>query len=220
MLKYPCLVLDHDETVVQSEKTIGFPCFCQTLQRLRPGEHISLREYVHWCNEIGFVDMCRTRFHFTDEELQEEYLDWMEYVKTHVPDPFPGMDAIIHHQKELGGLICVVSHSSSKNITRDYQVHFGLLPDAIYGCDYPKDQQKPSPFPLVDIMQKYHLKPDELLVIDDMQLACRMAQPLNIPVAFAAWGKMDFPEISKQMREQCRHSFETTQQLYDFLFAM
>ena len=25
MLKYPCLVLDHDDTVVQSEKTIGYP---------------------------------------------------------------------------------------------------------------------------------------------------------------------------------------------------
>ena len=37
MLKYPCLVLDHDETVVQSEKTIGYPCFCQTLSRIRPG---------------------------------------------------------------------------------------------------------------------------------------------------------------------------------------
>ena len=27
MLKYPCLVLDHDDTVVQSEATIHYPCF-------------------------------------------------------------------------------------------------------------------------------------------------------------------------------------------------
>ena len=27
MLKYPCLVLDHDDTVVQTERYIGFPYF-------------------------------------------------------------------------------------------------------------------------------------------------------------------------------------------------
>ena len=27
MLKYPCLVLDHDDTVVQSEATVNYPFF-------------------------------------------------------------------------------------------------------------------------------------------------------------------------------------------------
>lgn len=218
MLKYPCLVLDHDETVVQSEKTIGYPCFCQTLSRLRPQETITLEEYVHWCNEVGFVEMCRTKFLFTDEELTEEYNDWMEYVKTHVPEPFPNIHQVIHRQKELGGIVCVVSHSSQKNISRDYQFHFNILPDAIYGCDYPKEQQKPMPYPLLDILQRYQLKPDEILVVDDMQLACQMAAPLDIAVAFAAWGKQDFPTISHQMRSICKYTFETPKELYRFLF--
>ena len=218
MLKYPCLVLDHDETVVQSEKTIGYPCFCQTLSRLRPGRTITLEEYVQGCNELGFVDMCRQGFSFTDAEMHEEYNDWMEYVKTHVPDPFPGIEKIIHRQKEQGGLLCVVSHSSQKNISRDYDVHFGLRPDAIYGCDFPKEQQKPSPYPLEDIMQRFHLKPEEILVVDDMKLACQMAQPVNVQVAFAAWGKEDFPEIASEMRSLCRYSFDTTAGLYQFLF--
>ena len=37
MLKYPCLVLDHDDTVVQSEATINYPFFCYILNRFRPG---------------------------------------------------------------------------------------------------------------------------------------------------------------------------------------
>lgn len=218
MLKFPCLVLDHDETVVQSEKTIGFPCFCQTLSRLRPDRTITLDEYVKGCHELGFVDMCKQWFQFTDAEIQEEYNDWMEYVKFHVPAPFPGVAQIIEQQKALGGILCVVSHSSAKNISRDYQVHFGLLPDAIYGCDYPKEQQKPNPYPLVDIMEQYRLKPEDLLVVDDMKLACQMAQPVRVPVAFAAWGKTDFPEIAREMRELCDYSFDTTAQLYRFLF--
>ena len=219
MLKYPCLVLDHDETVVQSEKTIGFPCFCQTLSRIRPGRTFTLDEYVRGCHELGFVDMCKQWFNFTEAEMQEEYNDWMEYVKIHVPDPFPGIGRVIHHQKENGGIVCVVSHSSSQNITRDYQEHFGIIPDAIYGCDYPKEQQKPSVFPLEDIMKRFNLQETDILVVDDMKLACQMAKPVNVPVAFAAWGKTDFPEIAEEMRTLCNFTFETVEDLYIHLFA-
>lgn len=218
MLKFPCLVLDHDETVVQSEKTIGYPCFCKTLSRLRPDRTITLDEYVNGCHQLGFVDMCRQWFAFTDEEMQEEYNDWMEYVKSHTPDPFPGIDDIIHKQKESGGLLCVVSHSSSQNITRDYEVHFGRKPDAIYGCEYPKEQQKPSSYPLEDIMRRYDLKPEQILVVDDMKLACQMAEPVGVAVAFAGWGKADFPDIAREMNELCRYRFNTTEELYRFLF--
>lgn len=96
--------------------------------------------------------------------------------------------------------------------------HFGCLPDAIYGCDYPKEQQKPNPYPLLDIIERYRLKPEDILVVDDMKLACQMAQPVNVPVAFAAWGKTDFPEIAREMEDLCDYSFETTEALYRFLF--
>ena len=219
MLKYRCLVLDHDETVVQSEKTIGYPCFCQTLNRLRPDRTITLSEYVRGCHELGFVDMCRQWFSFTEAEMLEEYNDWMEYVKHNTPSPFDGISEIIHTQKKQEGLLCVVSHSSSRNIIRDYDVHFGIRPDAIYGCDFPKNQQKPSPYPLKDMMQRFDLKPEEILVVDDMKLACHMADPLGISVAFAGWGKTDFPDIAQEMQELCRYSFSTTEELYHFLFV-
>lgn len=218
MLKFPCLVLDHDETVVQSEKTIGYPCFCQTLSRIRPGLTITVDEYVQGCHELGFVDMCRQRFGFSEEELQEEYRDWQAYIKVNVPAPFPGIERIIQRQKEEGGILCVVSHSGVRNITRDYEHHFGILPDAIYGCDLPEEQQKPNPFPLLDIMERYHLTSDELLVVDDMKLAWKMARPLNVPIAFAAWGKTDFPELAQEMRQLCDYSFDSTESLYNFLF--
>ena len=219
MLKYPCLVLDHDETVVQSEKTIGYPCFCETLSRLRPDRTLTLQEYVQGCHELGFVEMCKQWFQFNEEEMQQEYNDWMDYVKIHIPDPFPGIEQIIRRQKAEGGLVCVVSHSSTQNITRDYQVHFGLLPDAIYSCDSPKEQQKPNSYPLLDIMNRYRLKPEELLVVDDMKLAWQMAKPVNVPLAFAAWGKAEFPEIAEEMRQLCDFSFDRTEDLMEFLFG-
>ena len=217
-MKYQCLVLDHDETVVQSEKTIGYPCFCETLSKLRPDRILTLQEYVRGCHELGFVEMCKQWFHFTESEMQQEYNDWMDYVEIHVPEPFPGIEQIIRKQKAEGGLVCVVSHSSARNISRDYQVHFGLQPDKIYSCDDPKDHQKPHAYPLLDIMNRYQLKPEELLVVDDMKLACQMAKPVNVPVAFAAWGKTEFPEIAEEMRQLCDFSFDTTQDLMNFLY--
>lgn len=218
MLKYPCLVLDHDDTVVQTEKTIGYPYFCYILDQFRPGETISFSDYVHDCHNVGFAEMCRSRWQFTAQEQKDEYQGWMDYVMIHIPDAFPGIRNVIRRQKEEGGLICVVSHSSVVNITRDYKVHFGLQPDAIYGWDYPEELRKPNPFPLEDIMRKYRLSPKDLLVVDDMKLAWRMAHPLGVETAFAAWGKKDFPELAEEMRSICEYSFDSTEDLEKFLF--
>ena len=154
MLKYPCLVLDHDDTVVQSEKTIGYPFFCYILDQFRPGQTITLEQFAQDCYELGFAEMCRSRWQFTPKELEDEYLGWMDYVMTHIPDPFPGIGNVIRRQKKEGGVVCVVSHSSVVNITRDYETHFGIQPDVIYGWDYPEELRKPNPFPLLDIMEK------------------------------------------------------------------
>lgn len=218
MLKYPCLVLDHDDTVVQSEKTLGFPYFKDTLKRFRPDAEITYADYVHGCNQMVFSEMCRQKWQFTDEELQEEYLGWKDYVRTHIPDPFPGIDEIIRRQKAEGGLVCVVSLSGEENILRDYRHHFQIVPDAIYGWDLPEHQRKPHPYPLLDIMDRFHLEPKDLLVVDDMKLAWKMAQPLQIPIAFAAWGKVEFPDLSQEMRALCDYSFDSTIELEKFLF--
>lgn len=218
MLKFPCLVLDHDDTVVQTEKTLGYPYFCYILDQFRPGQTISFHDYVHDCHELGFAEMCRKRWQFTQEEQKEEYRGWMEYVMTHIPEVFSGIGDVIRRQKEAGGLVCVVSHSSQKNITRDYAHHFDITPDAIYGWDLPEDQRKPNPYPLLDIMERYQLSPKDILVVDDMKLAWKMAHPLGVPIAFAAWGKEEFPELSKEMRRLCDFTFESPEKLEEFLF--
>ncbi len=218
MLKYPCLVLDHDDTVVQSEALVNYPYFCYILDQFRPGATITLQEYVDGCCNLGFADMCRKWYHFTEEELVEEYQGWQEYIKTHIPAPFPGIADIIHRQKQLGGRVCVVSHSCNLNITRDYQTHFGILPDDIYGWDLPEEKRKPSTYPLECIMEKYGYQPEELLVVDDLKPAWEMASKAGVPIAFAAWGRKDYPNITKEMKALCDFSFDTIGELERFLF--
>ena len=83
MLKYPCLVLDHDDTVVASESNINYPFFCYILKNFRPGAAITLDEYTQDCFTIGFSEMCRRRFRFNEEELVSEYQQWLAYIRTH-----------------------------------------------------------------------------------------------------------------------------------------
>ena len=218
MLKYRCLVLDHDDTVVQSMKTLSYPFWCMELEIFRPGVTQSLEDYILECHNRGFAGLCRDCFHFTDEELKKEHGMWMEYIMTHTPDPYPGMDAVIHRQKAEGGLVCVVSHSHKDNIIRDYSTHFDILPDAIYGWELPAEQRKPHPYPLLDIMERYNLKPEEILVVDDMKLACQMATPLGIQVAYSGWNGLGIPEVESVMQQRCDFSFDTTEKLFKFLF--
>lgn len=218
MLKYPCLVLDHDDTVVQSEATVNYPFFAYILDKFRPGTTVTLEEYVHGCCNVGFADMCRQKYGFTEQELVDEYAGWQEYIKDHIPAPFPGIGQIIRRQKEEGGLVCVVSHSSVTNITRDYQTHFGMLPDDIFGWDYPEHQRKPNPWPLEQIMAKYQLRPNQLLVVDDLKPAWEMASKANVPIAFAAWGREDYPQIVADMTRLCNYTFHSPKELEKFLF--
>lgn len=218
MLKYPCLILDHDDTVVQSEATINYPCFCISLARFRPGETITAAEYARGCYQPGFAEMCRQKYHFTEEELYQEYLDWKEYVRDHIPVPYPGIERIIQKHKAAGGKLFVVSHSSSENISRDYMAHFGILPDGIYGCDLPEEQCKPNPYPLEHIMQTYGFTKEQMLVVDDLKAAWQMCSAADVPIAFASWSKTDLPEITAEMSLLCDFTFNTTAELEEFLF--
>ena len=218
MLKYPCLILDHDDTVVQSEATINYPYFCYILDQFRPGTTITLDQYIHGCCHQGFVEMCRKEYDFTDEELLQEYNGWKEYIKTHIPAPYAGIEAVIKRQKAEGGILCVVSHSGAENIKRDYREHFGLMPDDIYGWDLPEYQRKPNPYPLEQIMVKYNLSPKQLLVVDDMKPAFDMASSVGVDIAFARWSKVEQPSISKEMSALCNYTFDSPEELEHFLF--
>lgn len=220
MLKYKCLVLDHDDTVVQTEKTIGYPYFRDYVERIRPGMTLSFAEYVHDCNNMVFADMCRARWNMTEEELSEEYLGWKDYSRKNIPEVCPGIGDVIRRQKEMGGLVCVSSLSTSEIIERDFLHHFGFLPDAIYDYDLPSHQRKPNTYALTDLLERFQLKPQDILMVDDMKLGWQMAKAVGADTAFAGWSKTDFPALMEEMQGICDYSFHCAKDLEKFLFGV
>ncbi len=217
MLRFPCLILDHDDTVVQSEATVNYPFFVEFLKEYRPGMTISAHEYVSACYNPGYIAMCRQRFGFTDEELDIEYKAWKNHIKTTVPDPYPGIDAFLRYYQSLGGLIIVSSQSAQENILRDYHLHFGITPDAIFGWDLEPHQRKPGTYAIEETMKRFGVSQQQLLVIDDMKPAVQMARDAGVQIAFAGWGRLEFPELCAEMEQLCDYSFYSISDLQQFL---
>ena len=215
-MKYRCLVFDHDDTVVNSTATIHHPCFVDYLAQYRPGRSCSLEEYFLKNFEPGFVPMCREEYGLSDRELEEESRFWQEYVETRIPRAYPGIRRIMERQKAQGGLVCVVSHSFDRNIRRDYRENSLPEPDLVFGWEQPPERRKPDPWPLREIMRRFSLLPQELLVIDDLKPGYDMALAAGVDFAAVGWAN-DIPEIETFMRANCRRYFKTVSELDAFL---
>lgn len=218
MVKYRCLVLDHDDTVVQSSKTINYPAFLEALHRLRPDRSITYEEFTLGCFRKNFAGFCLEDVGYSQRELEQHSKQWKAYVRTHIPPVYEGFSALLHRFRRKGGMICVSSHSGDENISRDYLHHFGFLPDHIYSCDLPQELQKPSPFALQDIMERCHLEPTDLLMVDDMKAGYQMASSCGVPFACAGWSHQ-IPEITDYMKAHTPLYLNTVEELSQLLFG-
>ena len=56
---------------------------------------------------------------------------------------------------------------------------------------------------------------------DDSQMieTIRHCDKQNVPIAFAAWGRQNCPEICREMRALCNFCFDTPRQLEEFQFG-
>lgn len=183
-----CLFLDHDDTVVDSTRSIHYPAFVEVLKKLRPEDKtISYFDFVDHCHRYGFIDLCEQRYAFTKSEMEIEYKIWKSYTQSLIPSAYSGIKEILTLFKKSGGIIVVISHSESSEIARDYLKNFEFLPDAIYGWDRAENERKPHPFPILNALKIFNLKKEDCLMIDDMSLGKQMAQKAGVQFAWAEW---------------------------------
>ena len=217
-MKYRCLVLDHDDTVVNSPATIHYPAYVAYINQHKPGPLLTLEEYFSYNFDPGVIPMFRDICGLSEQEMEEEEAFWVEYVKDHIPEAYKGIKEILQDHKQKGGLICVVSHSFSHYILRDYKANGLPEPDMVFGWELEAPLRKPAPYALYEIMKKYELKPEELLVVDDLKPGYDMACAAGVPFAAAGWAN-DVPKIEQFMRKNCELYFKQVEELAEFLKA-
>ena len=216
-LRYKCLVLDHDDTVMNSTAHVHHPSFLVALRELRPGLTMDLDTYFRINFDPGFLPYCENVLGFTPEEFDRELQIWQGYVKEHIPEAFAGVREIIEEQFARGGYVCVASHSFKHNILRDYAANGLPEPTLVYGWELPREKRKPNPYALDEIMRILELRPDELLMVDDLKPGYDMAKQRNVPFAAAGWA-YDIAEIRDFLKNNCPLYFDTPDALYRYLF--
>lgn len=217
-MKYKCLVLDHDDTVVSSTATIHFPCFMEYLGKFYPQlvKNYTLESYFVKNFHPGVVELFTDEIGMNAEELAAEEEYWRAYVKNHIPTAYEGIGEIIANFKARGGIVAVDSHSYTEYIVRDYKYNKLPTPDVIYGWDIPKHKRKPAPDTLLELMQRYSLSPSEILVVDDLKPGYDMARGAGVAFAAAGWA-YDVPEIEDFMRKHCDFYLEKVEDLKKIL---
>ena len=209
-MKYRCLIVDHDDTVVNSTATVHFPCFQEYLRQYRPEYSCTLEHYFLRNFDPGVVAFFREDVGLSEAEMLHEQAYWNEYVQRHVPRVYPGMADILWRQRREGGLLCVISHSYRDNILRDYRENGLPEPDEVFGWECPPHLRKPSPWGIGQIMEKYRLDPAQVLVLDDLKPGLDMARAAGVDFAAAGWAN-DIPEIEGFMRANCERYFKTVE---------
>ncbi len=215
-MKVPCLVVDHDDTVVNSTATVHFPSFCEFMAIHYPHMRYTLEDYFLKNFSPGTLELFRDEIGMDEDMLHEEHRFWDAYVQNHVPQVYEGMREILWAHKNAGGLLCVVSHSLSKNILRDYRANCLPEPDLTFGWEIPVKQRKPSPYPLQTIMETFGLGREDLLVLDDLKPGYDMARAIGVRFAAAGWAN-DIPQIERFMRSNCDLYFKTVAEFGAFL---
>ena len=218
-MKYKCLVLDHDDTVVDSSASIHYPSFVEYLKIARPdlADKYTLEEYFEKNFAPGILELFTDEIGLSEKELEEEEAFWRDYVTNHIPHAYPGISEIISDFKAAGGIVAVDSHSISANIIRDYKANSLPEPDIIYGWDIPKEMRKPAPDTLFDLMERYSLRPEEILVVDDLKPGYDMAKAAGVDIAAAGWAH-NVKGIRDFMTQNCEYFCESVEELRAILF--
>ncbi len=203
-MKIKCLILDHDDTAVDSTATVHFPAHLEVMKKLRPDSPvINLNTWFEKNFDPGIMSYLTEEIGFSSEEMEQEFRIWQEFNESRNPPFYPELPELMEEFIQKGGIIAVASHSTTEHIKRHYEYGApGIVPAFIFGWDHNPERRKPSPWPVTRILEETGLKPSEVLVVDDLKPGVEMARAAGVPVAAAGWGH-SIPSIRNAMTELC-----------------
>ena len=216
-MKYKCLILDHDDTVVNSTVQVHYPSMMECLRELRPKMKMGFDEFNMLNFELGFHDFMYNYLGFSEEEAKREEEIWRSWTERIRPDFFDGFRDIINSFKSCGGIVMVSTHSCKDTVIKDYKAAGCVLPDEIFGWELPNEKRKPDLYGINYTMDKYNLTPKDMIMVDDMKHGVVMCKNAGIECVFADWNRKP-PKIIDYMTENCDFTIKAPSELKNILF--
>ncbi len=219
-LRYRCLLIDHDDTAVDSLSVVHYPAHLEALATLRPGRAAPTKEQFLLHNFHGIMDYLVGELGMNSDELAQEFVIWRRWTTSRTPPFFPGFLELLEDYRIRGGKVAVISHSEKDVIESHYRTarQPPFLPDLVFGWDHDELRRKPSPWPVQEALRELGIGPAEALILDDLKPGILMSRATGVPAAAAGWSHR-VPEIETCMRANAVAYFPRIDDLRRFLFG-
>jgi len=217
--RFRCLLIDHDDTAVNSTAAVHYPAHLEALRLMRPGRTPpTLEQWLGWNFHPGIMEYLVGELGMSDQELRREYEIWRSFTTSRSPGFFPGFLEVLRDFRASGGRVAVISHSEKDVIEDHYRraaVH-GSHPDLVFGWVEDAARRKPSPWPVLEALREFNALPQDALILDDLKPGVLMSRATGVPVAAAGWGHA-IPAIEAYMRANCVAYFARVEDFRDFI---
>jgi HAD superfamily hydrolase (TIGR01509 family) len=220
-MRYRLLLIDHDDTAVDSTAAVHYPAHLEALRVLRPGMAApTIEEWLMANFEPGVMEHLVHGLGMDGPELAREFEIWRSFTASRVPPFYPGMRELLAGFRARGGRVAVVSHSERENILRDYAQPGdpAVAPDLVFGWEHDPARRKPDPWPVREALSRLGVPPAEALVLDDLRPGVLMARAAGVDAAGAGWAHR-VPRIRAWMRDNCIAVFDTVEAFTAFLLG-
>ena len=221
-MKYKCLLIDHDDTSVDSSPSIHHPAHLEQMRQLgRENESVGVDEWMKINYDPGILDYLENVLKLNSEEKDLCYTVWREYAKSRIPNFFPGILSVMKQFKDCGGHIIVVTHSEADMVKAHYLYQKeipGFLPDRIIGWTGDSTKNKPEPWPVFEAIREFGCEKEEVLVVDDLKPGITMAKRAGVDSVGVGWSHQ-IPEIIDDMQKNCTYYAATVAELEKIIFT-
>lgn len=182
-MKFQCVVFDIDGTLMNSEEVL-LKGLQQTLKQLT-GKDYDLAD-LQFAWGIPGVDTAR-RLNYPDEhQLCRAWEDAVTPFRREVHS-YAGIEELLMQLKNAGLRIGIVTSQDRREYDRAFPLKHFFEPELVVTADQTV-LHKPHPDPLLEILKRTGLTPDQVLYTGDTPYDSQCAKDAGIAFGLAVWG--------------------------------
>lgn len=196
------LIFDLDGTLLNTLEDIANACNITLAKYLLPTHPVSAYRMMVG---NGFDKLIRRALgsdtSLNDDEISAITIDAKNYYSAHLMEktrPYPGICECLKNLVENGKAIAVLSNKPDPMTKAIISHFFPNLPFAIVQGAMPELPLKPSPVPLLNILQNFSWKPAECIYIGDSEVDVITGKNAHLKVAAVSWGFRDKSVLERE----------------------